>query len=124
MLGIGERPRADATVPRVIQPLRAVTLRTAFLHGDAIFEIRGVPAGDATLGGAGVEQLKDAPLEGRLADRVLSDQPGRLGAVLSRDVLGGPAVQLDQFAQPRRIPAVDFLHAWDVGSAELPGGDE
>jgi hypothetical protein len=58
-------------------------------------------------------------LEVRLADGMLHDEPGGLGAILASDILRGPTVLCDQFAQTRGITNVNRFHSWNVWSAEL-----
>src|SRR3974390_2657432 len=48
-VGIGEGPGTRDAVARIVDPLRAVTLRAAFEERDAILEIGGVPSGHAFL---------------------------------------------------------------------------
>ena len=91
------------------------------MHGNSIFEIGGVPGRHTALRGTRLKTNKALPLEVRLADGVLGDKPGGLGAILAGDVFRGPAMLGDQFAQARGISHVDRFHPWNVRSAQFSG---
>ena len=97
-LGIGEQPGAAAPVLGRIHPLRTEALRTAFVDCDTVLEICRLPGGDPTGSGVFTQKGENAALEIGLADGVLDDEPGGLGAVFAGDLFGGPAVLGDQLA--------------------------
>ena len=95
MLRIGKPRWAGASVSRVVDPLRAETLRTAFVESDAVFQIGSMP-GRAVAGGSAIPQkTQHFTLKVWFADGVLRDQPGRFGAIFTRNVFSGPAVFCD-----------------------------
>ena len=117
----GKRARASASITRIVHPLTAVALRATLLYSDAVFEIRRVPGGTSPLGNTGVQQLKRVTLKVRFTDRVLNNDPCRLGAILPGNIFRRPAMQLDQLAQARGILNVDTFHARNVFSAKFSG---
>jgi hypothetical protein len=58
-------------------------------------------------------------LELRVADRVLHDPPGRLGAIVAYEVMSGPPSVRDDFLKPARILGVYRFHARVVPALEL-----
>ena len=102
----------------------AEALRAAFEESDAVFEISGMPGGDAALADAGSNEAQGRAHEFRFADGMLRDEPGGFGAVGSGEVFGGPAVLGDEFAKTRGIFDVHGLHAGVVGATEFAGGEE
>ena len=118
---IGQTPGAGAPVIGIVFPLGSESLRTALVHGDAVFEIGGVPCGNAALGGADLKQDQRLALKLRLPDGMLHDEPRGFRAILPGDVFTRPAVLRDQFAQAGSIAHVDRFHARNIGAAQFSG---
>lgn len=87
---VGESPGTREAVARVFDALRTETLRTAFVKGNAIFEIGSVPSGNTALFGASLNKAKGAAHEFAFADGMLRDEPGGFGRVGAGGVFGGP----------------------------------
>jgi hypothetical protein len=122
LIGRFDGPRAGEAVARVVKGLGAVALRAAFEEGDAIGEIGGLPTRDVVIGGFFCEEVQGAALEGRIADGVLDDEPGGVGAVGADFVLVGPAVLVEDLAEAGGVFFVDLLHGGDVGMADEGAG--
>jgi len=121
---VGEPPGANAAIARVVQPLRAEALRTSFMHGDAVFQVSGMPGGSASLSGGHLHKAQCIALEVRLPNRMLRDDPCGFSSVLTSDVFGGPAVLRDQLTQARSILDVDLLHTRNIRASEFAGFHE
>jgi hypothetical protein len=62
------------------------------------------------------------PLKFRLLDRMLSDDPRRLRAVLAGYIFGGPSMPHEEFSRSGGILYVNRLHTWNISPAELVRG--
>ena len=120
-LGIAQFPGTGAAVAWIIEPLRTISLWTAFVHRDPVFQISRMPRRNAPGGRTFVEQAQDVLLKIRFSDRVLGDDPCRFGAVLSGNILCGPTMLGDYLAKPDGIFDVDRFHAGNVRSAKFSG---
>ena len=92
----GTIPTVPEAMARIVHPLRPETLRSPLLHGDAVFEIGGMPRWD--LSGGSLQQLQDAALKIWFADRMLGNEPGRLGAIFACDFFCRPAMLGNQLS--------------------------
>src|SRR5580658_10816729 len=74
----GQPPGSRSSVGWVVHPLRSESLRAAFVHGDAVFKVGGMPRRCAAFRGADLKQVQHGALKLWLADGVLGDKPGCL----------------------------------------------
>ena len=114
--GVGKLPGSSPAVARIIDPLRPEALRTAFEHRNAIFEIRRMPRRDAALSGADMHPVQRPPLEVRIPDRMLSNEPCGLRTVVTGNIFRGPTQLVNEFAQTAGILDVNGLHARNVAA--------
>ena len=77
----------------------------------------GLPGRDPTLGCRLLQQRQHAPLHRGVADRMVDDQPGGLGAIFADLVLARPAELLDDGLQASHIAV---MHALQQGVVALP----
>ena len=104
----GSRAHLAVLVPVV---LRAVALRLSLGDADAILEHRHLEHSGFALGRGLSQQLQHTPLQGRIADGVLCEDPGRVRAVGADHRAAGPADALDDGEKPRSVAPVHLLHA-------------
>jgi hypothetical protein len=74
-----------------VAQLRAVTLRPAFQHADAVVDERELPAGRVAILGGPVHQVAALTHEIRLRVRMQGDAPGGARAFHAHQRMAGPA---------------------------------
>jgi hypothetical protein len=121
---IGDGPASRESFARIIDALGAETLWTTFVESDAIFEIGGVPGGNAALFRARADEAESGAHEFGFADRMLGDKPRRFGAVRTGEVFGRPAVLGEEFTETRGILDMNGFHAGMISTTEFVGGEE
>jgi hypothetical protein len=121
---IGDGPGTRESVARIIDALGAETLRTTFVESNAIFEISGVPGGNAALFRADLNKAESGAHEFGFADGMLGNEPSGFGAVRTGEVFGRPTVLGDELAETRGILDMNGFHAGMIGTTEFVDGEE
>lgn len=121
---VREFPRPNPAIHRIIQPLCPVALRAALVHGDSVFEVRGVPTGNAALFCGTLQEQEALSLKCGTANRMLGNQPGCFGSILAYRLLIRPAMEVYQLAKTLSIPDVHSLHSRNIAAAKLTRIDQ
>src|SRR5215468_5940979 len=114
MVWFSQLPGPAPAVSWIVDPLRAIALRAAFMQRNAVFQICRMPGWSAALGCALLYEPQNRALELGFSDRMLGDHPGSFRSIFARDVLGGPAMAGNDLTQSRGVLPMDSFHARHV----------